>query len=56
MPDRSKGQMKCSPRSSRMGFGRGAKNTTSDKPTVTKPPESMKEDDGGGQGCSASEE
>jgi hypothetical protein len=51
MPDRSKGrgQTKCSPWSSRLEVGRGANNPTPEKSTVTKPPEPMEEDHGGGQ-------
>jgi hypothetical protein len=51
MPDRTKamGQTKCRPWSSRLGVGRGSNNPTPEKSTVTKPPEPMEEDHGGGQ-------
>jgi hypothetical protein len=52
MPDRSKGQTKCSPWSSRLGVGRGTNDHTSGKFTVTKPRRRPSPT----QGCSARRE
>jgi hypothetical protein len=51
MPDMSKGrgQTKCHPWFSRLGFGCGANNPTPEKSIVTKSPDPMLEDHGGGQ-------